>query len=141
MAGLIEEFLGEVEGGEVAITEMPEAECGTTGAATGFEERRGFIGEEAFDQDALGLPEAEEVRGARVVDDGDRVVEVGADGGARYFFNHSDTEKRPDWALLENASALSRSFRFKSIFAFPRGDEHAVGVELVGPEEGLGFRE
>jgi hypothetical protein len=88
VAGLIEEFFGEVEGSEVAVSEVPEAEGGASGAATGFEERRGFVGEEAFDQDALGFPEAEEVRGARVVDDGDGVVEVGANGGGGDFGGH-----------------------------------------------------
>ena len=85
VAGLVEEFFGEVEGGEIVVTEVPEAEGDATGAAAGFEERGGFVGEEALDQDALGLPEAEEVRGAGVVDDGDRVVEVVADGGGGDF--------------------------------------------------------
>ena len=44
------------------------------------------IGEEALDQFALRSPEAEFVRGAGVVDDGDEVVEIGPDGVGGYFF-------------------------------------------------------
>ena len=85
-AGLVDEFLGEVEGGEVAVAEGPEPERHTAGAAPGLEERGGVVGEEAADQFTLRRPEAEFVRRAGVVDDRDQVVEIGADGGGRYFF-------------------------------------------------------
>ena len=85
-AGLVDEFLGEVEGGEVAVAEGPEAQRHAAGAAPGFEERGGVVGEEAADQFTLRRPEAEFVRRAGVVDDRDQVVEIGADGGGRYFF-------------------------------------------------------
>jgi len=77
-ASLVDEFLGEIEGGEMAVADRPEAEGDPAGAAAGFEEGRGFIGKEAFDEQALGRPEAEFVCGARVVDDREEVVEVGA---------------------------------------------------------------
>ena len=59
---------------------VPEAEGDTARAAAGFEKRGIFIGEETFDQSLLRFPKADKVRGAGVVDDGDWIVEVGADG-------------------------------------------------------------
>ena len=85
-AGLVDEFLGEVEGGEVAVAEGPEPERHPAGAAPGLEERGGGVGEEAPDEFAFRRPEAEFVRRAGIVDDRDEVVEIGADGGGRYFF-------------------------------------------------------
>ena len=85
-AGLIEKFLGEIEGREVAITGIPEAEGRATGAAAGFEERSREVGEMALDEEALGSPQAHEVGRAGVVDDRDGIVEVVADGGGGYFF-------------------------------------------------------
>jgi len=68
--GLFDEFLGEVEGGEVVVAFVPEAEGDAAGAATGFDQGCVFVGEETFDQELLRFPETEEVRGACVVDDG-----------------------------------------------------------------------
>ena len=79
-AGLVDEFLGEVEGGEIAVAECPEAEGDATGAAAGFEEGGALVGKETLDEPALGRPEAEFVRGARIVDDREEVVEIGANG-------------------------------------------------------------
>ena len=84
-AGLVEEFGGEIKGGEVAVAGIPEAEGRAAGAAAGFEERGGGVGKVAFDEDALGGPEAHEVGGTGVMDDGDGVVEIVADGGGGYF--------------------------------------------------------
>ena len=85
-AGLVNEFLGEVEGGEVAVAEGPEAERHTAGAATGFEQGRGEVGKIPPDENTLGRPQAHEVGRAGVMDDRDGIVEIGADGGWRYFF-------------------------------------------------------
>lgn len=86
--GLVDQIFGEVEGGEVVVAEFPEAEGHATRATAGFEEAGGLVGKEAVDEQALGFPEAEGVRGMRVVDDRERVVEVGADGGGGDFFAH-----------------------------------------------------
>lgn len=84
-AGLVDEFFGEIEGRESTVTEAPKSECHATGTAAGFEEGHGLIRKEALDQCALGRPEAEFVRGTRVVDDREEIVEIGADGGGGYF--------------------------------------------------------
>jgi hypothetical protein len=88
-AGLVEEFVGEIEGGEPRVAEGVEAEGHAAGAAAGFEQRRGAVGEKALDQEALGGPQAEFVRGAGVVDDREEVVEVVADGGGGDFLHRS----------------------------------------------------
>lgn len=85
MAGLLEQVLGEIERGEIAITEVPHAQRGATGAATGFKQGGAFIGKETLDEDALGFPETEEMSGARVVNDRDGIVEVGANSGGGNF--------------------------------------------------------
>lgn len=77
--GLIDELLGEVEGGEVGVTEFVHGDADAAGAATGFEQRGGLVGEDALDHDALAGPEAEPVGGLGVVDDGSEVVEIAAD--------------------------------------------------------------
>ena len=80
MAGLLEQVLGEIERGEIAITEVPHAQRGAAGAAAGFNQGGVFIGKETFDQDALGFPETEEMSGACVVNDRNGIVEIGANG-------------------------------------------------------------
>lgn len=85
-AGLVDEFIGKIEGGERAIAEGPERDADAAGAAAGLEERGGAVGKEALDELALGSPETEFVRGAGVVHDRDEVVEIGADGRGGYFF-------------------------------------------------------
>lgn len=87
-AGLVEQLGGEVEGGEMAVAEGPEAERHAAGATAGLEEWRGTIGEVALDEEALGGPEAELVGGARVVEDGREVVKIGADGGGGDLFQN-----------------------------------------------------
>lgn len=84
-AGLVDEFGGEVEGGEVAEAEGPETEGNPAGAAAGFEQRSGEVGEKALDQEEFGAPEADLAGGAGVVDDGGEVVEIGLDGGGGDF--------------------------------------------------------
>lgn len=86
-AGLFDKLLGEIEGSEVLVAFMPESEGYTAGAAAGFEEGGVFVGKETFDQKLFGFPESQEMRGARVVNDGDGIVEVGADGGGGNFLN------------------------------------------------------
>ena len=85
-AGLVDEFLGEVEGGEVAVAEVAEAEGHPAGAAAGFEQRGGAVGKETFDQGSLGSPKAQFMRGTRVMQDRQQIVEIGADGGGGNFF-------------------------------------------------------
>src|SRR5687767_13845954 len=75
---LVNQYLREVEGGDVPKAERPEADGHAAGAAAGFEQGRGAVGKESLDEDALGRPETEFVRGARVVQDGRQVVEIGA---------------------------------------------------------------
>ena len=87
IACLFDEFFGEIESGEFAIAFVPESEGDAAGATAGLKECGVFVGEETFDQDLLGFPEAEEVRGARVVDDRKRIVEVVADGGGGNFLD------------------------------------------------------
>jgi len=84
-AGLVDEFLGEIEGGEPPVAERPEAEGHAAGAAAGLEEARVLVGKETLDEPALGRPEAEFVRGARVVDNRQEVVEIGANRGGGNF--------------------------------------------------------
>ena len=84
-AGLVKELGGEVEGGEILVAGVPQAERGAAGSAAGFKERGSGIGEVTLDERAFRSPQAEVVRGASVVDDGDGVVEVVADGGGSYF--------------------------------------------------------
>jgi hypothetical protein len=67
--GLGDEFLGEVEGVQLAVAEFPERHGYAAGAAAGLEQAGRRSGKEAVDQDALGGPEPELVRGAGVVDD------------------------------------------------------------------------
>ena len=99
-AGLDEEFFGEVEGGEVAVAEGPEAEGDAAGAAAGFEERSVAVGEGALDEDAFGLPESEIVGGARVMQDGGEIVEVGADGaGGDFGFLGGGQRGGRSWSL------------------------------------------
>lgn len=90
MAGLVDEFFGEVESGQVAISFVPEAEGDASGAAAGLEQGGVFVGEETFDEEPLGFPEAEKMRGACVVNDGEWVVEVGADGLGGDLFHASN---------------------------------------------------
>ena len=85
-AGLVDQFLGEVKGGEAAVAERPKAEGDTTGAAAGLKQRGVPVAKEAFDQDSLRSPKAELVSGARVVNDGKQVVEIGADLRGGNFF-------------------------------------------------------
>ena len=77
--GLVDELPGEVEGGEVLVTEGVERHADASGAATGLEERSGLVGEMAPDHDPLAGPETDLVGGFGVVDDGAQVVEVLAD--------------------------------------------------------------
>jgi len=78
--GLVNEFLGEIEGGEITKTFVPETESHTAGTATGFKQGCVLVGKETFYQDLLGFPQAEKMRGAGVVNNRNRVIEVGADG-------------------------------------------------------------
>ena len=96
-AGLVDQFLGEVEGGEVAVTEGPEAQRHAAGPAAGFEERGGVVGEEAADEFAFRRPEAEFVCRARVMDDRDQVVEIGADGGGGNLGRRGEGSERENF--------------------------------------------
>ena len=49
VAGLVNEFLGEVEGGDGLVALVPEAKGDTARTAAGFEQRGVFVGEEALD--------------------------------------------------------------------------------------------
>ena len=84
-ASLVEELVGEVEGGEILVAGVPQAEGGADGPTAGFKERGGGIREVARDERAFRSPQAEVVRGAGVVDDGDGIVEIVADGSGGYF--------------------------------------------------------
>ncbi len=68
--GLVHELAGEVEGGEVLVTEFVHRDADASGAAAGLEQRRGEVGEVPRDHDALAGPEPELVGGAGVVHDG-----------------------------------------------------------------------
>ena|ERR1035437_4731238 len=83
---LLDQFRGKIESGEVRVTLVPQPERRAASAATSFEERGGFVGEEALDQDALGFPQAEKVRRPRVMGDGKRIIEIRPDRGGGYFF-------------------------------------------------------
>ena len=85
-AGLVDELFGEIEGGEIAIAERPEANRHAAGTAAGLEQRGVALGEEALDEKAFGIPKAKLVRGARVVQDRLQIVEIGADRRGAYFF-------------------------------------------------------
>ncbi len=78
---LIDEFLGEVEGDEVLITEGVKGDADASGAAAGLEKRGGAVGEMTLDHQAFAGPEADVVGGLGVVDDGAQVVEVLSDLG------------------------------------------------------------
>ena len=91
-AGLVDEFLGEVEGDEVVVTHFPETEGNAASAAAGFEQAGSAVREKALDQQPLRFPEPKGVRGASVMDDGDRVVEVVADGGRGDFLGGGQRE-------------------------------------------------
>ena len=93
VAGLIDEFLGEVEGGEVVVAFVPETEGDAAGAAAGFEKGSGFFREEAFDEEAFRFPETEKMRGAGVVNDRERVIEMGANGFGGDLF-HGENARR-----------------------------------------------
>ncbi len=86
VAGLGEEFIGEIEGGEAHVAALGESECHAAGAAAGFEERGALVGKMLRDELFLGGPEPEPVRGARVMQDGFGRVEIRAHGGAGDFF-------------------------------------------------------
>ena len=93
-AGLVDEFFGEIEGGEVVVTQFPEAEGYASGTAAGFEEAGVFVGKETLDEEFFGFPESEAVCGAGVVNDGDGVVEVVADGRGGDFAYRRQRRKR-----------------------------------------------
>jgi len=76
---LIDELLGEVEGGEALVTESVHGDTDAASSATGFKERSGTVGEGAFDHNALAGPEAELVGSFGVVNDGAEVVKIAAD--------------------------------------------------------------
>jgi len=99
-AGLVDEFFGEVEGGETAITEFPKAHRDAPGSATGLDEAGVLIGEEPLDEQPFGFPESERMRGACVVNDRNRVVEVVANGGGGDFIYRGQrmngAERRPE---------------------------------------------
>ena len=84
---LIEKLLGEIESGELAITERPQAEGHATGATTGFDQRNIPVEEKSFDQNSLGLPQSEFVRGPRIVDHREKIIEIGADGSGGNLFD------------------------------------------------------
>ena len=85
--GLVYEFLGEVEGGEILITFVPETERHTAGTTAGFNQGCVLVGKETFDQKLLRFPQAEKMRGAGVVNNRNRVIEIGADGFGRDLLN------------------------------------------------------
>lgn len=84
-AGLVDELFGEIEGGDSAVAQRPETDGDATGAAAGFEQWRSPIGEETLDENAFGIPQAELMGCARVVDDRLQVIEVGANRIRGYF--------------------------------------------------------
>src|SRR5207245_2923132 len=83
---LLDELLRKIEGREIRVALVPQPDRHATGAATGLEQRRGLVRKIFFDQHALRFPQPEEMRRARVVDDGERIVVVGANGRGGYFF-------------------------------------------------------
>lgn len=87
VAGLLDELLGKVEGDQAGVALVPKSERNSSGAATGLKYRGTFVREETLNQELLGFPKAEKVRGAGVVNDGDRVVEVVANGVRGDFSN------------------------------------------------------
>ena len=78
----------EVEGRDVAVAAFVERHRDPTGAASGFEQRCPAIRKEALDEQPLRLPQAELVRGLRVVDDRGDVVEIGANLFGGDFLHH-----------------------------------------------------
>ena len=61
------------------MAERPQAERDATGATSRLEQRRLVIRKKTLDQHAFRSPEAELVRGTRVMNDREQVVEIGAD--------------------------------------------------------------
>jgi hypothetical protein len=86
-AGLIDQLFSEIERSEIPVTERPETQRYAAGAAASLEERGGAVNEVALDQETLGSPEAQLVRGARVVQDREEVVKIVADGFAGDLFH------------------------------------------------------
>ena len=118
----------------MAVAQLPQSEGHAARAATGLKQRGGTIREEPLDQDALGFPEAELVRGARVVDDGQQVVEVGPDGTGGDFFHRRGRRARGGLRVDISLRVLCDLCVSNSL-SLPRGDEHAVGVDFLRPEE------
>gem|GEM_PF-3647788 len=56
VAGLVEQFLGEIERGNLAVTHFPKSDRDAAGAATGLEQTGVAMRKEAFDQLTLRLP-------------------------------------------------------------------------------------
>ena len=127
--GLVDEFGGEVEGGQVFVASIPKAEGRAAGAATGFEQWRREVGKIPSDENTLGRPQAHEVGRAGVMDDRDRIVEIGADGGWRYFFrchvamnmplalSSWGQRKRAGWVDLSAASGSGSSSGCRAVKA------------------------
>jgi hypothetical protein len=75
-AGLIEEFVGEVESGEIPKSERPQSKCYPACSTSSFDQRQGTIRKVALDQNAFRLPESELVRRPGVMDDRQKIVEI-----------------------------------------------------------------
>ena len=52
-ARLVEEFVGEVESGEIPVSERPQSKSYPACSTSGFDQRQGTIREVALDENAL----------------------------------------------------------------------------------------
>ena len=86
-ARLVEEFLGKIEGREFSVAERPKAEGNSASAATGFDQGCLAVSEIALDEQSLRTPKPQFVRGARIVDDRRKIIEIIPDGGGGYFLS------------------------------------------------------
>ena len=101
-ASLVDEFFGEIERGQIAKPKRPQPERYPSSAAASFNERRRVVGEILFDQPTFREPKAHFMSGPRVVDDGEQIVEITANGLGRNFRRgrlggHGGNRKRGGW--------------------------------------------